>query len=421
MSTPTHAGPGPASEPDDDAMTDSTTDSRTELMRRRQDAIEVSGWGEPFRFWQPRNACTWVFVALVVTGLFNMVHMFTPLAGYYAPAFTAGAAIAVISTLGWGWWFHHLDRFERQPFNVVLACFLWGGLGATFGIATSANGALGSLYAKLFGAAWSADWQAGLSAPFVEESAKAAGFILLLGMARRLVRTPADGLFLGAFIGLGFQTFEDFLYAIGGATGSFGSDQVGLVTNGIGTRILSDVVSHPMFSALVCAGLVYLIGTPAQPRRAGRGLLLVAAGVGFHLVLDSMLALGADTGIPSLFIFIVEIAVSLGVLWYAFRLTDGRERELARDILAPEVAGGVLTAEEVEALAGHKQRRAYLKASADRRERRRRKHVLAAALDLCTDLADANGARTADVVASRAAVERVRGGAASPELTATPA
>jgi hypothetical protein len=65
---------------------------------------------------------------------------------------------------------------------------------------------------------------------------------------------------------------------------------------------------------------------------------------------------------------------------------------------------------------------AYLKASANRRERRRRKHVLAAALDLCTDLADANGARTDDVVASRAAVERVRGGAvAQPELTTTPA
>jgi hypothetical protein len=65
---------------------------------------------------------------------------------------------------------------------------------------------------------------------------------------------------------------------------------------------------------------------------------------------------------------------------------------------------------------------AYLKASANRRERRRRKHVLAAALDLCTDLADANGASTADVVASRAAVERVRGGAEpSSEVTTTPA
>jgi hypothetical protein len=87
---------------------------------------------------------------------------------------------------------------------------------------------------------------------------------------------------------------------------------------------------------------------------------------------------------------------------------------MARDILAPEVADGVRTAEEVDALAGHKQRRTYLKAAAHRRDRRRRKHLLAGVLDLCTDLADADGASTTDVVASRADLARVRGEAASP-------
>ena len=350
-----------------------------------------------------------MFVALVVTGLFKMVQMFAPLAGYYAPAFSAGAAIAVVSTLGWAWWFHHLDRFERQPFTVVLACFLWGGLAAPFAIGVAGNGALGSLYSKIGGAVWGADWSAGLSAPFVEESAKAAGFILILGLAHRLVRTPADGIFLGAFIGLGFQTFEDFLYVVAAATAGFGSDQIGAVTGGIVTRALSDIVSHPMFSALVCAGLVYLIGTPAQPRRVGRGLLLIGAGMGIHLILDSLSVLSADSGIPAIVLLLAELVLGLGVLWYAFRVADYREREFARDILRPEVSAGVLSADELEALTGHRQRRTYLKASANRRERRRRKHVLSAALDLCTDLADADGADTTDVIASRAEVSRVRG------------
>ncbi|MGA9874118.1 MAG: hypothetical protein WBQ44_23660 [Rhodococcus sp. (in: high G+C Gram-positive bacteria)] len=35
------------------------------------------------------------------------------------------------------------------------------------------------------------------------------------------------------------------------------------------------MVSHPLFTALFCAGLIYLIGTPAQPRRVGRGLVLI--------------------------------------------------------------------------------------------------------------------------------------------------
>lgn len=383
-----------------------------DLVRRRAEAIEVSGWGERFHLFQPRNACFWVVLALSVTGLVKMVQMFTPLAGYFAPAFAAAGAIAVACTFAWGWWFHHIDHFERQPFGLVALCFVWGGLAAPFAISIAGNTALGSLYSKLFGAVWSADWHAGLSAPFVEESSKAAGFILALGLARRLIRTPADGIFLGAFIGLGFQTFEDFLYAVSASTQGFGSDQVHAVTGGIATRVFSDVVSHPMFTALVCAGLVYLIGTPAQPRRVGRGLALVAAGVGIHLFWDSMLVLSAELDVPTLVVLVFAMVVSLGLLWYAFRLTDHRERELARDILAPEVVQGVLSQDELAALTGHRQRRAFLKAAPDRRERRRRRHVLAAAVDLCADLARSDGGPSGEdeVARSRDEIARLRGG-----------
>ena len=65
-----------------------------DLVRRRAEAIEVSGWGERFHLFQPRNACFWVVLALSVTGLVKMVQMFTPLAGYFAPAFAAAGAIA---------------------------------------------------------------------------------------------------------------------------------------------------------------------------------------------------------------------------------------------------------------------------------------------------------------------------------------
>ena len=295
----------------------------------------------------------------------------------------------MVSTLGWAWWFHHLDRFERQPFTVVLACFLWGGLAAPFAIAIAGNCALGSLYSKVGGAVWGANWSAGLSAPFVEESAKAAGFILILGLAPRLVRTPADGIFLGAFIGLGFQTFEDFLYAVAGATGSFGSDQVGAVTGGIAIRAFSDIVSHPMFSALVCADS----STSSAPRPShdewDEGLLLVGAGVGVHLVLDSLAVIGADTGKSRR-----SCSCSASSRWaWACSGTPSASLTTANASLPatsydPRSQGGAQR-RRLEALTGHQQRRAYLKASPNRRERRKRRHVLSAALDLCADLADA--------------------------------
>ena len=283
-----------------------------------------------------------------------------------------------------------------------------GWLAATHAIAINGNTALGSLYTKWFGAVWSADWHAGLTAPFVEESAKAAGFVLVLGLAPRLVRTAADGVFLGAFLGLGFQTFEDFLYGASGATGGFGVDQVGNVTGSIVTRVFSDIVSHPLFSALVCAGLVYLIGTVAQPRRVALGLGLVASGVGLHLVWDSMLVLSLDSGVPTLAFLVVVMVIGLGLLWITFRTADHREREIAHEILAPEVAAGVLGRDDLDGLTGHRERRAYLKASGRGRERRRRKQVLAAALDLCHDLAASRGSDSPDVTESREVLRRLQ-------------
>ena len=48
----------------------------------------------------------------------------------------------------------------------------------------------------------------------MEETAKAAGFVLLIVMAPRLIRTTFDGLVVGHVIGLGFQVFEDWLYTV---------------------------------------------------------------------------------------------------------------------------------------------------------------------------------------------------------------
>ena len=50
-------------------MSAPTRDSdQAELLERQAHAIEVSGWGERFEFFQPRNLCLWVYLALVGTG-----------------------------------------------------------------------------------------------------------------------------------------------------------------------------------------------------------------------------------------------------------------------------------------------------------------------------------------------------------------
>lgn len=93
-------------------------------------------------------------------------------------------------------------------------------------MAAHANDAIIALYAKIFGQSWAADRGAGLAAPFTEETAKGIGLLLLITMAPRFVRTAFDGFILGAFIGLGFQLFEDAVYGLNSAGSQFGANQI---------------------------------------------------------------------------------------------------------------------------------------------------------------------------------------------------
>ncbi|OZC76959.1 PrsW family intramembrane metalloprotease [Rhodococcus sp. 06-418-5] len=389
----------------------------TDLVNVRAAALEKTAWGEKFRFFQPRNIVFWMFLWLCGTGVVKAWQMLSPLSGYFGRALLIASIIGVISAVIWGWWFRHVDRYERQPVNLVLTGFVWGATAATFAIAVQANDALGSLYAKWFGQVWAQDWHAGLSAPFVEETAKGVGIVVLIALAPRLVRTPTDGLLLGAFIGLGFQTSEDLLYSISGATQGFGSHQTDGLIGSIATRTFSDIVSHPLFTALFCAGVIYLLGSPAQPRRIGRGIALIVAPIVVHAVWDSMTALAGGTAVVVVVLMVGDFLFAVTALWIAFVWAHPREAHFVRDVLGPEVDAGVLTDDEVTAAGGWRQQRQYVKASTDRADKKKRRHLVRAALDLCADLAVSKGLDSDRVVHSRAEIARLREGTKADPLT----
>lgn len=378
------------------------------LIDARSEALEETAWGEKFRFLQPRNVVFWIFLWLCGSGVVKAWQMFSPYSGYFGRALLVAGVVAVVSLLVWGWWFRHIDRYERQPIKLVATAFIWGATAATFAIAIPGNTALGSLYAKAFGQVWAQDWHAGLSAPLVEETAKGVGILVLIALAPRLVRTPTDGLLLGAFIGLGFQTSEDFLYSIVGATQGFGAHQTDGLAGSIATRIYSDVISHPLFTALFCAGVIYLLGSPAQPRRIWRGLALVVAPILIHGVWDSMVAISGGNGILTVVVLVGDVVFALTALWIAFVWAHPRESHFVRDVLGPEVEAGVLTDDEVTAAGGWRQQRRFVRAGADRAERRRRKHLVRGALDLCGDLAASKGLDSPEVLHSRSELARLR-------------
>lgn len=379
------------------------------LLESRSAALDKTAWGEKFRFVQPRNVVFWMYLWLCGVGAVKGWQVVvTPYTGYFGRALLVAGIVAVISVIVWGWWFRHIDRFERQPLGLVVTGFVWGATAATFVMAVPGNSALGSLYTKLFGQVWAQDWYAALSAPLVEETAKGIGIVVLLALAPRLVRTVTDGLLLGAFIGLGFQTSEDFMYSVAGATQGFGAHQTDGLVGSIAIRTFSDIISHPLFTALFCAGVMYLIGFAAQPRRIGRGVALIVAPIVAHGIWNSLVAISGGSGALTLVIALGDAIFALTALWIAFVWAHPREAQFVRDVLAPEVESGVLTDGEVTAAGGWRQQRQYVKAGTSRAERRRRRHLVRGAVDLCADLAASKGADTPDVVESRNEIARLR-------------
>jgi len=392
-----------------------TTATLADLDRARDIALDLSGWGRRFSFYQPRNFAFWGYLLLVGMGF--LVFISTLVHRYDAYGQAIGLAVtsfAIYAALFW-WFTAHIDHYAKLPAKLMVVAFVWGGFAATGAMAANANDAILALYAKTFGQVWALNWGAGLAAPFTEEWAKGSGLLLLIALAPRQVRTAFDGFILGAFIGLGFQIIEDVSYAMTSAGSQFGANQIGASVGTIVLRMVSGVAAHILYTAIFGAGLVYLLGRPAEPRKVGRGLLLVAIPMLLHGTWDSLGAIAGPSELKMIGLLIVAIVVALAILVQVYKVTVTRERDFVRDVMAPEQARNVITPAELDAMAGNrKARKAYRKAARKGQERKRARYVLNAAYALGDELAAARGADIDRVRFARAEVARIRAGVPSP-------
>jgi protease PrsW len=370
----------------------------------RSRAIEQSGWGEDFRLFQPHNLAFWVYCVLLVAGAYVLSGQVSIAAAAYSGALTSGIVAFGLLAVAYLWFIRNEDRYTTVPPKLAAAGFAWGFVAATGAFALLANGAVIDLYAKAFGASFAFDWGAALAAPIDEELAKGAGILLLLTLAPQLIRSPFDGLILGAFVGLGFQISEDISYAWIGAANAFGDVDAAWAT--IVVRTLSSIPSHWMFTAIFGAGLIWFIGRPDVPARKGVGAGLMLTAVLMHGLWD---ASGAITS-SSVFGWIVPLGVAatlIATFVWIYESTQPIEREWMRELMAPEVAGGVVTPAELEALAGTRSTyRSYIRAH---RRPRTAARVLEAETDLAHQIARDGGVETVAVQAARAAVAQARG------------
>lgn len=163
-----------------------------------------------------------------------------------------------------------LDLFEREPWPVLMAAVAWGAVPATT-LASIANAGWGLALARASGPEVAASWSAVLAGPWVEETLKLCGLVLILMAARRAVTDLLDGFLYGVMIGLGFTIVEDVFYFMG----VFGGEP-GDVLRGFSLRAVSSgLYGHLLYSGLAGVGLAYFI-TRRDRRPLGYRLLVAS-------------------------------------------------------------------------------------------------------------------------------------------------
>jgi RsiW-degrading membrane proteinase PrsW (M82 family) len=237
-----------------------------------------------------------------------------------------------------------IDRYEAEPFWMLATAFFWGALVAVF-FAILLNTASGIAVAlatnsmragRTFGAV--------ISAPIVEESAKALILLIFFFWKRDEFDGVIDGIVYAAMAGLGFAMSENIQY-YGRAVMEGGG---GGLTFVFILRGALAPFSHPMFTSLTGIGL----GLARQSRNSAIKWIAppfgLMAAISMHSIWNGSGVLfgGGAFILTYILIMIPAFFIMLVVIMLALR----REGQIVREFLVPDYQGGRLTQEEYNRL-----------------------------------------------------------------------
>lgn len=237
-----------------------------------------------------------------------------------------------------------IDRYEAEPVWMLATAFFWGALVAVFfayllntvsGVAVSL--ATNSMRAgKTFGAV--------ISAPIVEETAKALILFIFFFWKKDEFDGVIDGIVYAAMAGLGFAMTENIQY-YGNAVMEAGGGGLTLVF------ILRGAVapfSHPLFTGLTGIGLGLARQTRSLAIKWIAPPLGLLAAMSMHSIWNGSGVLfgGGAFILTYILVMIPAFFIVLVVIILALR----REGQIVREYLSPEHQCGLLTQQEYNQL-----------------------------------------------------------------------
>ncbi len=194
-----------------------------------------------------------------------------------------------------------IDRFEPEPLTMVALTFAWGATIAAFA-AVVLNTIGEAVVSEQLGTEAAEIYGYSISAPIVEEIAKASVLFGFFLWRRREFNGVVDGIVYAALVGLGFAMTENVLYYGRGAV------EEGIV-GAVGTFVVRGLMSpfaHPLFTAMTGIGL----GIAATTRSRGVRIAAPLAGLAAAILLHSIWNTSAGTGL----FFVVYLLIMLPML-----------------------------------------------------------------------------------------------------------
>jgi len=231
-----------------------------------------------------------------------------------------------------------IDRYEAEPLWMLATAFFWGALVAVF-IAFLFNTMSAVIVASATESARAGEtFGAVISAPIVEESAKA--FILLVFFFWKKDEFDGiiDGIMYAAMVGLGFAMTENIQYYGRAVLGEGGLPIVFMI------RGMFAPFSHPLFTSLTGIGL----GLARQSRNMAVKIIAPPLGFGAAIAMHSIWNGSAALfgGPVFLLTYIVFMVPAFLIMLIVIAVALRREGNLVREFLQPDFQSGLLTQQE---------------------------------------------------------------------------
>lgn len=235
-----------------------------------------------------------------------------------------------------------IDRFEAEPLWMLATAFFWGALVAVF-IAFLFNTASVVIVATATESAQAGEtFGAVISAPIVEESAKAIILFVFFFWKKDEFDGVIDGIMYAAMVGLGFAMTENIQYYGRAVLGEIGLPPVFIV------RGMFAPFSHPLFTSMTGIGLGIARQTRNTALKFLAPLLGFGAAIAMHSIWNGSAALFG--GVVFLLTYIMLMVPAFIVMLIVIAVALRKEGHVVREFLQPDFQSGLLTQQEYNQL-----------------------------------------------------------------------